>query len=158
MPKLRQRGEAYKGKGYGKLRFRLYSAAKERIEKCMELGFYGEAVIIIESVITDRLESRISFLQKENVGFRNLGPLIHEAKKVETDGKTLVLLDELDKWRENRNVAVHELVKIEEGLEPMGWTDRLVSIADTAKEGYRLLKLLYARVADLNPRHTDRVF
>ena len=158
MAKAKKRAEAYKGKGYGKLRYMLYTSAKSRIEECIEHGYYGEAVTIIESVITDRLESRISFLKKENVGFGTLGHLIKEAKKVETDAELLDLFAELDNWREKRNTAVHELVKIEDGQELVDWDNRMKSVGDTAREGYGLLKLVYKRVADLNPKHIDRIF
>ena len=154
----RQRAEAFTGEGYGRNRFMLFSAAKARIEECIQLEFYCEAVTIIESAITDRLESRLSFLKGENVGFRNLGALISEAKSAEPDAELRSLIEELDNWREVRNVAVHELVKIEAGRDVLSWESRIKSVGNTARQGYRLLALLYRRIADLNPLHIDRVF
>ena len=66
----RPRGEASSGKGYGSLRYRLFKSAGPHIEKSIREGYYCEAITIIESVITDRLESRLSFLKQNNIGFQ----------------------------------------------------------------------------------------
>jgi hypothetical protein len=158
MTTKRIRGQAYEGKRYGSLRYQLYVAAKKRIEECIQTGYYCEAITIIESVITDRLESRLSFLKGEDFSFKTLGTLILEAGKFEQDTELIGLLKELDTWRENRNRAIHELVKVEKGKILSSWDERMQVISNTANEGYRILELIYRRVADLNPLHTDRVF
>ena len=76
----RLRGEAYTGKGYGTLRYRLFVRARKRIESSIRRGYFCEAIAICESVIGDRLESRLSYLSKKNIGFRNLGHLIINLK------------------------------------------------------------------------------
>ena len=161
----RRRGEAFTGKGYGNRRFLLFEAARDHIERSLELGFFCEAIAISESVISDRLESRLSWLTKKNVGFKTLGWLIKKLRKCETDPVLLLLLDELDTWREQRNGALHEMVKVaDDGPVPdwqtrdSDWQIRMDELSVSARSGYELLKRLYHQVADLNPHHTDRVF
>ncbi len=154
----RARGEAYEGKGYGTQRYRLFKNARARIEISIAAGYYCEAIAIIESVISDRLESRVSHLKGENFGFKNLGPLLKEAEKLETDQDMRVLVEKIDTWRQERNKALHELVKVERDKPQVSWDDRMKAMKQTAIDGYMLLKQIYNRVADLNPLHTDRVF
>ena len=44
----------------------------------MEHGFYCEAITLSESIIADRLDSRLSYLKQHNCGFRMLGELVRE--------------------------------------------------------------------------------
>ncbi len=155
---LRVRAEAYSGHGYGTLRYNLFKHAEERIEQSIQEGYYCEAIAIIESVITDRLESRLSHLKQQNVGFQNLGPAITSLQKCETNETIMLLLSDLDNWRVKRNTALHELVKIEAGKPVLKWEQRLEDLSASASEGYELLKKLYHSVADLNPRHFSRAF
>jgi hypothetical protein len=154
----RKRGNAFEGKGHGRLRRKLFEEARQRIETSIAAGYCCEAIAIIESVITDRLESRLNWLSGENHGFKTLGWLINNLRGSETDSALTDLLDDLDIWREQRNRAIHELVKVEDGKPPMSWSDRMAELATGARLGYELLKRLYHRVADLNPRHKSRVF
>jgi hypothetical protein len=154
----RRRGEAYTGKGHGTLRYELFTRAKRRIEASMASGHYCEVIALCESIIADRLESRLSFLRRENVGFETLGPLLTGLEKAETDSELLKLVAELRQWAKKRNRALHELVKIEDGVPHLSWDQRIELLQGDAQCGYELLKGLYNRVADLNPSHTDRVF
>lgn len=155
---LRLRAQAYSGHGYGTLRYNLFRQAEKRIERSIKEGYYCEAIAIIESVITDRLESRLSYLKQKNYGFLTLGSAITNLTHCETDVVICSLLPDLNKWREKRNAALHELVKIEAEKPMLGWERRLGDLSLTANEGYELLKKLYHRVADLNPRHVSRAF
>src|SRR4051794_20891903 len=121
----RPRGKAYSGKGYGSLRYRLFKSAGPHIEKSVREGYYCEAITIIESVVTDRLESRLSYLKQENIGFQTLGDAIRLLQRCETDSKLIAILDDLDKWREKRNGALHELAKIEDGKPMIEWEQRI---------------------------------
>lgn len=154
----RVRGEAFTGKGHGTLRYQLFMRAKRQIESSMAAGHYCEVIALCESVIADRLESRLSFLTQHNVGFQTLGRLLPDLKQVETDEAISSLLEELDQWRTQRNRALHELVKVEDGIPHTSWEDRIERLGQDAQWGYDLLKKLYHRVADLNLLHSDRVF
>ncbi len=161
----RRRGEAFVGHGYGTRRHLLFEAARGHIERSIESRFFCEAIAVSESVIADRLESRLSWLTKQNVGFKTLGWLIKKLQKCETDSELTHLLGELDAWRVRRNGALHEMVKVaDDGPVPdwqtrdSDWQVRMAELAVSARAGYELLKRLYHQVADLNPLHGDRVF
>lgn len=156
----RIRGVAFSGKGYGRLRLHLFTHARYHIEQCINHNYHCEAIAVIESVITDRLESRLSYILgqevgSKEVGFETLGRLIQSLRKKETDEELCSLLDTLDVWREKRNKAIHELVKIEEGKPHKRWEQRLQELQTTSREGYKILKQIYHRVAVLNPQLKD---
>jgi hypothetical protein len=157
-PLGRLRGEAFTGKGYGTLRYHLFKNARDHIETCIREGYHCEAIAIIESVIADRLESRLSFLKGENVGFKTLGWLLANLAKIESDEEIQRIIALLDAWRERRNRALHELVKVEVDGSRDDWQTRLDNLGVDARDGYELLKWIYTRVADLNPLHSSRVF
>ena len=153
----RLRAEAGEGRGYGTQRRRLQEKARDQIERSIEMGFFCEAIAIIDSIITDRLESRLSWLQHDNSGFRTLGGF-RELKQIETDKVLRDILDHVEAWAARRNAALHEMVKVERECPEQSWEERLVETERTARDGYEIAKHLYHRVADLNPRHPDRVF
>ena len=158
MPTTRKRGTAYTGRGYGTLRYMLQQNAKRRIEVSLREGYYCEAITIIESFMSERLESRLSFLTGTNIGFCTLGKLVTELRKFEVEPELLGLLDEINEWRSKRNLAVHELVKVEELKELAGWNQRMKQVANTANDGYSLLQCIYHSVRRLNPKHPDDIF
>jgi hypothetical protein len=153
----RLRGEAGEGMGYGTQRRRLQEKARDQIERSIEMCFFCEAIAIIDSIITDRLESRLSWLKRENSGFRTLGGF-RELKQIETDKVLRDILYHVESWAPRRNAALHEMVKVERESPERGWEERLVETERTARDGYEIAKHLYHRVADLNLRHLDRVF
>lgn len=155
----RKRGEAFEGKGYGTQRFHLQRKAKERIERSLKEGYYCEAIAITESLIADRLESRVSHLKGKNVGFEVLGNLIKEARNLETDQTMKDMIEEVNLWRVERNTALHELVKVEKDVPAVNWDERMEAMGRSATKGYDIFLRLFHQVADLNPeKHPTRAF
>ena len=150
MPK-RKRALAEAGNANGQARYNMYKSAYERIATAKKSGFHLEAITIIESLITDRLESRLSFILKADFSFQNLGPLIKKADKEETDAqlKKLVTID-LDKWRIARNKALHEMTKIAEG-DTSTWQDRVNGLQPVSDDGIALLQVIDKRIRKLKP-------
>lgn len=106
----------------------------------MDAGFFMEAITLIESLATDRLESRLSFLTKTNRGFENLGPLIKDMRKHETDPALRALVDQdLDAWRQMRNASLHEMPKLAAG-DTSTWEDRVQFLVIVAIEGLDILR------------------
>lgn len=136
----------------GMQRHNLYASVLAKRKKAMEDGYYLEAVTLTESIVADRLESRLSFLKGEDFSFKPLGPLIIEAGKVETDEelKALVTDEEngLEAWRKRRNNAIHELAKIEEDSS-VPWGARYEEVRQCAESGYELFRKINARVNKL---------
>ncbi len=60
----------------GQVRHHLYQNAFKRINDSIEAGFYIEAISIIESIITDRLEARISFITDNEQIFDTIHTLL----------------------------------------------------------------------------------
>src|SRR3990167_3525749 len=63
----RKRAIATSDTTIGSTRYNLYKQAYSRINDATKQGFFLEAITIIESLISDRLESRLTFLKKHDV-------------------------------------------------------------------------------------------
>jgi hypothetical protein len=156
--KIRKRGQAFEGKGYGTQRRILFTKARIHIERSISEGYFCEAIAIAESIISDRLESRLSFLEDKNIGFFFFFKLTPGLLKLEKDEKLRELIRQVETWAKCRNRALHEMVKVEADEEERSWEERIAHIRNSAIDGYKLAKAIYHGVADLNPRHMDRVF
>ncbi len=143
--KIRTRARSLPGTDVGRLRYGLYRQAYARISEASMKGFYLEAIAIIESLITDRLESRLTFLMDRDVSFKTLGSLIAEIRKREKDElfKQLVSND-VDRWRALRNAAIHEMAKIADGEFPT-WERRAKAIESVAASGLTCLRAIDRR-------------
>ncbi len=114
--KERAERKAFKDK-VGEARYELIKRAKERITEAKDNGYYLEAITILESLIADRLESILAKSETNEKGFKALGRLIKKVKNSTTldPGFKNLIETELDKWKDKRNQALHEMVKLEEG-------------------------------------------
>jgi hypothetical protein len=147
--KQRKRALAITMSSVGQTRFNLYKEAYNRIRESMKQGFYLEAVTIIESLVSDRLESRMSFLKKCDFSFKTLGGLINESRKIEKDNELRALVSQnLDNWRKDRNKALHEMAKIADGETPT-WAKRVEEISPVAKQGLVILRTIDKRCKKL---------
>ena len=136
----RERALALPENNIGQKRYQIYKNAFGHINKAIENSYYLEAITLIESLITDRLESRLSHLSQEDFSFKTLGQLIKKNNQIETDEELKQLVaTKLDKWRENRNNALHEMAKLEKD-EQTTWDERMQGLADIAKNGYEILR------------------
>jgi biopolymer transport protein ExbB/TolQ len=137
---IRIRAIATEGSNVGTYRQDLYRNAFKRIKQATDQGFNLEAITLIESLISDRLESRLSFLLKEDFSFKTLGVLINKAKRIENNEELkLVITSDLNKWRNQRNSALHEMIKIQEGETP-SWEDRISNLKNVSESGLKLLR------------------
>ena len=134
----------------------LYKNASIWIKIAMSKGFNLEAITLVESMISDRLESRLSQLLGEDFSFKTLGKLISAIEKHETDArlKELVSID-LDNWRNERNEAIHGMLKLADG-DTRTWQNRMDALALVASNGVELSKRIKARVSSLkNFKHKN---
>lgn len=77
--------------------------------------------------------------------FKNLGELIKKIKENETDEAfKQLIVEEVDAWRNERNFALHEMVKIEAGVEA-GWDARIGKTEKAAKDGLKVLNKVKKR-------------
>jgi hypothetical protein len=146
------RAVAVPGTHIGKERYQLYREAYSRINEARAQGFYLEAITIVESLVSDRLESRLSYLLNNDFSFKTLGDLIARSRAEETDGELRTLVgQDLDAWRVRRNKALHELAKIADG-DTAAWETRTAEFAKTARDGLETLRKIDKRVKQLRKK------
>ncbi|MEI7845514.1 MAG: hypothetical protein WCK35_06905 [Chloroflexota bacterium] len=87
MAAIRKRAVRTPENEIGMARFNLYKEAITRINAAIDQGFFLEAITLVKSLISDRLESRLTLLKGEDFSFRTLGELISETRNRETDPK-----------------------------------------------------------------------
>ena len=118
-----------------------YKYAFSRMKQATEKGFYLEAVMIAESVISDRLHSATGTeddRRNEHTGtykYVGLATLIERAKKA---GIEPGLLADLDRWRVARNHVAHALARSRPGTPTMPVEDFLLLAETTASDGHSL--------------------
>jgi len=99
MTKARRRAVRSSNNKVSQERYELYKATFEWIAKSISEGFYLEAISLEESLITDRLESYLTWFRGTDFSFRTLGDLKRAIETHETDDDLrLLVLCELDQW------------------------------------------------------------
>jgi hypothetical protein len=96
-------------------KFLAYREAWTRIKQAQEQGFYLEAITIEESIISDRLSSYFRNILKTEKQLNSLKGMQDLWKKHHPEaiifGGYNDLIFELDKWRKERNQAIHAIVQ-----------------------------------------------
>lgn len=118
---------------------KLLRSAYERLARAKKLGSHIEAVAIIETLMSDRLEVLESFMLGKATQVDTLGRLLARVRKFEVIPEDL--LDELELWSKSRNLAIHRLVKITDPNE-IDWNRRIIYIRNCARDGELLLTRL----------------
>ena len=119
----------------------LFQEAFKRIDYSMSKGFHLEAIAIIESLICDRLETSVRVITGERASPKNLGPLITILRDVpEFPSK---LIEELYTWRSDRNLVMHQMVKITVN-EVFDWKSRMAFARVTSIDGRSLLDKVHS--------------
>jgi hypothetical protein len=128
----------------GQLRYRTYKSAIVRIKKSIDEGYYLEAITLCESLIADRLESRLNYIKGTNeFSFKPLGTLQDGIRKIEKDVNILKLINgESDSWRISRNDALHAMAKIEDG-DTKEWNDKINDCKVIAERGEEIRKKIF---------------
>lgn len=130
--------------GEGFHRYMRYCLVFDRIETSIESGFDIEAIALLESLMCDRLSSRLAFKTKKDFDSKlTLG---------QASRKLLLLSDEDDEfrarllpikeWADHRNKAVHEMAKIlrDRSSKTQHFKEILTENHDFAVLGVRLLR------------------
>lgn len=123
----------------GQVRYHLYKDVIDRYLDSMNDGYYLEAITLMESLITDRLESALIFYLKKTPSqvFLPLGDALSPFKDQGIISDQLY--SRIDEWRKSRNQALHEIAKIEAGTTPV-FEDRYSAQQSIAKDGYDVFK------------------
>lgn len=136
--KSRERVIAGEDEEVGTHRYRLYKAAFTRVKEASRAGYHLEAITLIESLLSDRMESRVAHLTKSKAGFKTLGWLICELRKHKSETFAQVLAG-IDAWRELRNRSLHELVKFEAG-DLRTWDKKTADLRAIVEKGIAVLR------------------
>ena len=100
----------------GKERYNIIYVAVSRYNLAMNEGYYIEATALIESLICDRLESRLGELTLKPIPFDTIGNLLNKLRKVESDKILIEIMNvRLNLWCNYRNKTIHQAAKIELG-------------------------------------------
>lgn len=125
-------------------RAKLLKFCHARIRLSIENEYYLEAISLIDSVITDRLESILSRSLEADPKFRTLGEAIKDVKKLQLHWSDSELLDELERWSWRRNRWLHEVAKISSD-ESWSVSERISEMKCSAVDGSLLLKRLISQ-------------
>ncbi|MGV9410652.1 hypothetical protein ACWDOP_12115 [Nocardia sp. NPDC003693] len=136
----------------GLRRLNRYSAAFDWLVECMDTGHYLEAVAVLDSLLGDRLASRLSYVAQEEPDSCKsaVGPLCRALEHQQNDPSNerarsapqfLPVILEIKAWAGDRNVAMHQTAKIfRNGDSPAAFDDVRALHEDTARRGIELLR------------------
>ena len=138
-PKKPTRRTAKEQKGLGSARYQVIKSTADRIAEAQDGGFSVEALMLTESILAERLESRLMYLSgrshKPHMGFVALIGLLGKCERVEG---FRALLPQLREWAKSRNEAAHGMAKLPELGSPE-WHAKLEAASVAAERGMRLL-------------------
>ena len=123
----------------GKAKRDLYQSAHRRIIRCIKIGAHIEAITLIESIMSDRIESCLAAYSKAQVEATTLGSLVSKIDKIQPMG--LELKSSIYKWNKDRAYAVHHMVKLTNDYSST-WIERMAFARSTAKDGLIIMKNL----------------
>ena len=147
--KKRIRAVSSSGNGIGQVRYKLFRQVFSRINAAQQQGFYLEAITLVESLVTDRLEGRLSFVLGEDFSFKTLGAVIKTANTHEADDvMKSIISGRLETWRISRNKALHEMAKLAAG-DSRTWEDRTMGLIPVCNEGISILREIDKRCKQL---------
>jgi hypothetical protein len=115
----------------------LIRSAWDRIAYAINKGFHIEAIVILESLISDRIEAAVQSTQPERIKLMDLGKAITQTSIHEILDDSLRV--DLDLWRRNRNKLTHEMVKLTDDSVST-WRERMNYARSVSNEGLRLAK------------------
>lgn len=142
------------GNDVGLKRYDLYRNARSHLTRSFAEGYFIECIAICESIIADRLEARIAFVEPNDIRehqFRTLGKCFKAIRRLDSkDSPIRVLLKELEAWEDERNFAVHEIVKLRTDKQDNSWDQRMGRIETAAKTGIELANRVSAAVKKVN--------
>lgn len=122
----------------GQVRFNLIKNAINRAHRAHNQGFYLEAISILESLMSDRIESHL----QKTIGMKSqstLGSLARKARDHKLIDQELAARTII--WSNHRSLVLHELVKVSDKIET-SWTARLAFARSISEEGFELHEIL----------------
>lgn len=126
------------GSPIGQARYAQIKGGIDQYKKAMDADFYIEAIALMESAISDRLESTLNYLHpNSDYSYKTIGVLAKDLLK-EKAYKEETLKEILD-WAKTRNDAIHQMVKLLPD-QSKSFQDRYDELESCAEEGYAIFK------------------
>jgi hypothetical protein len=132
----------------GRARQELYRGTYKRLKEAIEAGFWIEAIALCESIISDRIQARISHLgnhDEESRRIKMLGVLVKHIKSVDSPIKFAnlsLIYHDIENWNSARNKAIHRAVKINVGDNFRKWDHFYEELEVTARDGADICRRL----------------
>lgn len=112
-----------------------------RVKVAIEAGFYIEAIALIESILADRIESKVAYLGEAPVEHLTVNQGINALNSYGVILDHHQLFDEVKLWANGRSKWIHEFAKLSTN-EEFDWERRISDAAQVAIEGQKLLTRL----------------
>ena len=120
----------------------LIRAGIDQYKKALDKKFYIEAIALMESLISDRMESTLNYLYPYmNYSYGTIVQLADSLMKANCFSEQL--LSEIKDWAKLRNDAVHQMMKLMPGQQQT-FQERHDNLRKSAENGYELFKKLNA--------------
>ena len=131
----------------GKLRNEYIAGSMEKIKVAKENGLFIEQIAIYESLIADRIEARIGWLQRKQSNYltlKSLGAACMEIKTKEkkANKELFSLYDRAAAWYETRHHPIHACCKITIESEHVPFAIKYSEYQQIALEGAKVFKAL----------------
>lgn len=134
------------------LRGQIFRSSYKRARRAISEGFYLEAIVIIESLLADRLESVLSAATAAPVQFRTANEAARDLR-----GSSLIdqdLLARISSWSYGRSRWVHEFAKVSDE-DHLTWHGRLADARDVALSGFDLVTQVTAAAKKAKSKSTE---
>jgi hypothetical protein len=134
--------------GLGDRRYERYCAAFDWVEHCAEASYFLEAIAVLDSLLWDRLSSRLGYLKGDLIDInKNIGTLCSEligdsgTGGREKDPAFRDAIRDVKAWLFQRNEAVHATAKVfRENTSEEDFSEILNSHRQTAADGIKRLR------------------
>jgi hypothetical protein len=136
----------------GSERKEYYKNCFEHISSAQKNGFWLEVITLCESMISDRLESRLAWINNQSSDsrqFRTLGSLRIKLGKNDSVPESSSILEEVKEWASKRNRALHQMVKLAEAEEG-DWRSKYDQNKEVAEAGIDLFRKVDSYVRKYN--------
>lgn len=125
-------------------RYKQIKSGIDRYKEAMDAGFYIEAIALMESAISDCLESTLNYIfPNKDYSFKTIGNLTYGLldNRCYLSENWISILEEIKEWADKRNDAVHQMVKLIPNKNK-SFQERYNELKQCAEEGYDLFKKL----------------
>lgn len=135
MNKANQKRPMSPGKRYNQIK-----DGMDQYKKAMDNGFYIEAIALMESAISDRMESTLNYLfPLKDYSYGTIGRLADAL--THTNCYSIDFLSDIKGWAKKRNDAIHQMLKLLPEQDK-SFQERYDELKQCAKEGKNLFRRL----------------